>query len=161
MSLIDVLTRMDGRIGRKSYWVGSLIIIAAAVAAIVAVMAIWGVDALDGPYSGNSAMALGLGWSILLASVPVAVKRLHDHNRSGHYLWPIFILDGLLTIGDIAGITGDETEPNALGWVLLGVYGIYALALFIYMGFYRGTEGPNDFGPDPLVPEEMVVPSDC
>jgi uncharacterized membrane protein YhaH (DUF805 family) len=78
------------------------------------------------------------------------LKRLHDLNRSGRYLWPIFILDALLTAGDLAGVTGNETDPNAFGWVLMAVYGIYALALFIHLGFYRGSRGPNDFGPDPL-----------
>lgn len=155
MTLIDTLVRLDGRIGRKSYWIGSLIIIGAVIAVAFAIIALWGEHVFDGPYAGNSALTLALGWVLLLASVPVAVKRLHDLNRSGHYLWPIIILDALLTAGDIAGITGAETEPTALGWGLIAIYGIYALALFIHLGFYRGTKGHNDFGPDPLAPEEI------
>ncbi|MGD9923822.1 MAG: DUF805 domain-containing protein [Pseudorhodoplanes sp.] len=155
MNVIDLLTRLDGRINRKPYWIGSLLILGAAFAALVAVVAIWGDDALDGPYSGNSAMSLAIGWLIMLASVPVAVKRLHDLNRSGRYLWPIFALEALLTAGDLSGVTGNETDPNALGWVLLGIYAMYALVLFIVLGFHRGTPGRNDFGPDPLAPEEI------
>jgi uncharacterized membrane protein YhaH (DUF805 family) len=155
MTLFALLTSLDGRIGRKSYWIGSLIIIGVVFAVAIAIIAVWGEQVFDGPYSGNSALTLALGWALLLASMPVAVKRLHDLNRSGHYLWPIVILDGLLTAGDLAGITGTETEPNALGWVLVAIYGIYALALFIHLGFHRGTRGHNDFGRDPLAPEEI------
>jgi uncharacterized membrane protein YhaH (DUF805 family) len=155
MTLFALLTGLNGRIGRKSYWIGSLIIMGAVLAVSFAIIALWGEEAFDGPYSGNSALTLALGWALLLASVPVTVKRLHDLNLSGHYLWPIFILDGLLTAGDLAGITGTETEPTALGWGLVAIYGIYALALFIHLGFYRGTKGDNDFGPDPLAPEEI------
>jgi uncharacterized membrane protein YhaH (DUF805 family) len=155
MNLFTLLTSLDGRIGRKSYWVGSLIIIGAVLAAAFAIIAVWGAQVFDGPYAGNSALTLALGWVLMLASIPVAVKRLHDLNRSGHYLWPIFILDGLLTAGDIAGITGTANEPTAIGWVLVAIYAIYALVLFIHMGFYRGTQGHNDFGADPLAPEEI------
>lgn len=155
MDLMTLLTSLDGRIGRKSYWIGSLIIMGAVFAVAIAIIAIWGEAVFDGPYSGNSALTLALGWVLLLASMPVAVKRLHDLNRSGHYLWPIIVLDALLTAGDLAGITGTETEPTALGWGLVAIYGIYALALFIHLGFYRGTKGHNDFGPDPLAPEEI------
>lgn len=155
MTLMTLLTSLEGRIGRKSYWIGSLIIMGAVLATAIVIIAVCGEQVFDGPYSGNSALTLALGWVLLLASMPVAVKRLHDLNRSGHYLWPIFIFEGLLTAGDLTGITGTETEPTALGWVLVAIYGIYALALFIHLGFYRGTRGRNDFGPDPLAPEEI------
>ncbi len=155
MTLIDTLIRIDGRIGRKSYWLGSLIIIGAVLAAAVAIIAISDEAVFDGPDGGSSMLGHVLAWVLLLASVPVSVKRLHDLNRSGHYLWPMFILDGLLTAGDIAGVTGTATAPTALGWVLIAIYGIYSLVLLILLGFYRGTPGHNDFGPDPLAPEEI------
>jgi uncharacterized membrane protein YhaH (DUF805 family) len=155
MNLFAILTHIDGRIGRKSYWIGSLIIIGAVLAAAIAIVAIAGEAVFDGPDGGSSALGHGLGWVLLLASVPVSVKRLHDLNRSGHYLWPMFILDALLTAGDVTGWTGTPTEPNAIGWVLIAVYGIYSLVLLIHLGFYRGTAGRNDFGPDPLAPAEI------
>jgi uncharacterized membrane protein YhaH (DUF805 family) len=155
MNLFALLTSLDGRIGRKSYWIGSLIIIGAVLAVAFAIMTVWGNTAFDNPDGGNNALSHMLGWALLLASIPVSVKRLHDLNRSGHYLWPIFILDALLTAGDLARVTGTATEPNAIGWVLIAVYGIYSLVLLIHLGFYRGTRGPNDFGADPLAPDEI------
>lgn len=155
MKLIALLTRIDGRINRKPYWIASLLILLIAIAAVVAILAILGDEALDGPYSGSSVLALALGWVVLLATVPVTVKRLHDLNRSGGYLWPVFIFEGLLSAGDLAGVTGNETDYNALGWSLIAIYGVYALALFIHLGFFRGTDGRNAFGPDPLAGEEV------
>jgi uncharacterized membrane protein YhaH (DUF805 family) len=155
MNLFAILTRIDGRIGRKSYWLGSLIIIGAVLAVAFAIIAMSDETAFDEPDGRSSALGHVLAWVLLLASVPVSVKRLHDLNRSGHYLWPMFILDGLLTAGEIAGVTGTTTAPTALGWVLITIYGIYSLVLLICLGFYRGTTGHNDFGPDPLAPEEI------
>jgi uncharacterized membrane protein YhaH (DUF805 family) len=156
MNLIALFTSLDGRINRKRYWVGWLAIIFVAFAAIVAIVITWGDDALNGPYSGSSALALLLEWLVVLASVPLMVKRLHDLNRSGHFVWPILILDTLLTAGDLSGVTGNETDYNAVGWTLMAVYGTYGLVLLVYLGFYRGTVGSNDFGPDPLAATEAV-----
>ena len=76
---------------------------------------------------GNATdLPLLAGIWILLTIVPsimVQVRRCHDRGRSG---W--FILCTLIpAVGPI--------------WVL------------VELGFLRGTDGPNRFGPDPLVPE--------
>ncbi len=58
----------------------------------------------------------------IVPSIMVQVRRCHDRGRSG---W--FILCSLIPVaGPI--------------WVL------------VELGFLRGTEGPNRFGPDPLAP---------
>jgi uncharacterized membrane protein YhaH (DUF805 family) len=155
MNLIALLTSFDGRIARKSYWLGSLIIIGAVLAVAIAIVTTIDEAAFDRPDGGSSALGHALGWVLLLASVPISVKRLHDLNRSGHYLWPMVILDALLTAGDVTGWTGTPTEPNALGWAIIALYGIYSLVLLIHLGFYRGSTGHNDYGRDPLAPEEI------
>lgn len=56
---------------------------------------------------------------VLLPSIAVAVRRLHDLGKSGWWYLLIFI--------------------PLLGFLVL-----------LYFFVQRGTEGPNDFGPDPL-----------
>lgn len=155
MTLIAILTRLDGRISRKAFWIGTLVLTLVFVAGFAAIIAVLGEDAFNGPYGGNSAATLALGTLTLVASIPLMLKRMHDLNHSFRLLVPLFVLEALALAGDIAGWTGSETDPNAFGWALLAVYGLYALALFAFMGFYRGTRGHNDFGPDPLAPEEI------
>jgi uncharacterized membrane protein YhaH (DUF805 family) len=155
MNLIDILTRLDGRIGRKSFWIGTLVLTAIFIAVIFALMVMLGEEVLDGPYSGNSATMLVLQVLSVIASIPVMLKRLHDLNRSYGLLAPFLVMEGLTVIGDLTGLNGSAGDPSAFGWTLVAVYGVYGLALIIYLGFYRGTQGPNDFGPDPLAPEEI------
>lgn len=159
MNLIDTLIRMDGRISRKPFWIGTLVLTALFVAVIVGMIVLAGEEVLEGPYSGNSATSLVAGALTLVLSVPLMLKRLHDLNQSFRLLVPVFVLEALAIAGDLMGWTGNETDLNPLGWGLVAVYGIYALALFIYLGFYRGTAGTNDFGPDPLRPDEMPAPA--
>lgn len=155
MSLIDVLTRLDGRISRKPYWIGTLILFGAFIAVLIALTAIFGEEILEGPYSGNSLTLLVLGTLSVIVLIPVMLKRLHDLNTSFRLLVPVLVFEAVSVIGDLAGWTGTEADLNTLGWALAAIYGFYALALLIFLGFYRGTRGPNDYGPDPLAPEEI------
>lgn len=154
MTVIDTLIRLDGRISRKSFWIGLCILSAALIALVVAIMAVLGDSALEGRYSGDSGLGLAFNVALLLATVPLFLKRLHDLNHSFRLLIPAFVFEALAFVGGITGLTG-ETDINTAGWVLLMVYSIYELALLVFLGFNRGTDGPNDFGPDPLAPEEI------
>lgn len=155
MNLIDTLIRTDGRIGRKQYWTGIAVVFGLLIIAIAALMALFGPDVFDGPYSGNSLVGLAFGALSVVVTVPVMLKRLHDLNRSISLLIPSFVFEALSIIGDLTGLTGTAAEISTAGYALLAMYGIYALALFIFLGFYRGSAGHNEFGPDPLAPEEI------
>lgn len=89
--------------------------------------------------AGAPDMAAGEGWSILEMAVSalglavvvlmmwmsfaINIKRLHDRDRKGWWLLVILI-------------------------PIIG-----AIGLFVYLGFLKGTEGANRFGPDPLAAE--------
>jgi uncharacterized membrane protein YhaH (DUF805 family) len=55
----------------------------------------------------------------MYASIAMLIKRSHDRNRSGHFIWLMFI-------------------PIINLWPA------------IELSFFKGTEGPNKFGDDPL-----------
>ena len=77
---------IKGRIGRKQYWIGSLLLFLAMMAILMAILlivaAIGGREA-PGYAIGASRGALMLITAVILAaSVPLVVKRLQDRNKS-------------------------------------------------------------------------------
>jgi uncharacterized membrane protein YhaH (DUF805 family) len=116
---------------------------------------------------------------ILYPSVAIMVKRFHDLDKSGKWVLLLLIptLGKLAT--DLAGLTGRELSLAEMGIdISSGVVPTYLEALqmqiaaeirirpaefavsafnflvmlwfFVELGFFRGTRGPNRFGPDPL-----------
>jgi uncharacterized membrane protein YhaH (DUF805 family) len=80
---------------------------------------------------------------VLFAGFAVAIKRLHDRNKSGWWLL-LFALVTLI-LQTIAYYTGAVEVKLILVLVCLSI-GIW---FFVELGFLRGTAGPNRYGPDP------------
>ncbi len=72
----------------------------------------------------------------------LAVKRLHDRNKSAWWLLIFYLLPSILEgVGKVADGVGIAFSFASIG------LSIWAL---VELGFLRGTPGPNDYGPDPL-----------
>ena len=87
------------------------------------------------------AFGLSLFLWIYLAT---AIKRLHDRDRSGWWIVPLFVVPGLFT-------QFSDLLPDS-NWVLpivLVMQILWLLGLF-EMFCLRGSLGSNRFGPDPL-----------
>jgi len=112
---------------------------------IVLLLAFGGLSALD-------ANNLGGMWGALLLIIPfylalvwvqicLTVKRLHDLNKSGWWLVGAmavsFVAGAITGMGDIMALVAIALN------VLLLVYGLWLL-------FWPGTVGDNQYGPDPL-----------
>ncbi len=106
--------------------------------------------------SRRACSALSL-WAIGLLNVWVnyalCAKRLHDRNRSGWWLLAptVTLLVAILLAFVMFAQPEGQREPwnsaavfFTLATVALGIW------LFLEIGFLRGTEGPNSYGPDPL-----------
>ena len=162
MSLAELLFSFKGRIRRLHWWVASLA--AGGVAAIA-----MGILEAAARASGSAIIdpdthqieptgLFGLAMSVVgLANMWIAfalsVKRLHDRDRSGWWLvWPLLIII-LATILIVVAIAVPK-EQGPLWYALAGGASLATLAisiwLFVEIGFLRGTQGPNRFGPDPL-----------
>lgn len=80
---------------------------------------------------------------IIIPGIAVAVRRLHDLNRSGWWLLAPFLI---LIIG-LIGVAGSVEDGGAAAWVWLMVAGgIMSLVMSIWLLFARGTAGVNRFG---------------
>ena len=88
--------------------------------------------------------------AVFIPSLAVAVRRLHDTNRTGWWIlapvapYLVAILAGMMAVSspDMAGAAG----------ILALVCMVAALALAITLlvfYFLEGTRGPNKYGPDP------------
>lgn len=134
MNWTDLLTGIEGRIGRKPFWIALLCLSAAELVAHFAI--------------GERFSSIV---SLLLAYPEFAVfaKRGHDRNVptwvAGVFIAGAIIFD-LLVLLDLVG---PLANPNTLFYVVVIPVGIMALVLLVDFGFRRGTVGPNRYGPDP------------
>lgn len=148
MNLVSLLFSFEGRINRAKYWLALLIYIVVAIVAIFGVYAIAGANALTAP---DEEFGLGLLLVLALLVVPslisglaVSIKRLHDRDKSGWWILVFYVLPMLLE--EAAGLLDSDA---ATGAILFSSFVISIWAL-VELGFLRGTQGPNRYGPDPL-----------
>ena len=100
--------------------------------------------------------------ALLIPSIAVQVRRLHDTNRSGWWLGGFYLLYALyfvMLIGSLGSAMGaamaGAAEPPDAGGAMLGGTMILGLVMFVYMialfVFYvlPGTKGANRYGADP------------
>jgi uncharacterized membrane protein YhaH (DUF805 family) len=136
MNLWALLFSFRGRLNRGPYWLawiaGGLVSLILSVVLFVII--------------GKSAIVVFL----VLAFVPgtwislaLMIKRLHDRDKSAWWLSLFYLVPLVLqAIGQFLGSAGLILDLIATG------IGIWAI---IELGFLRGTDGPNKFGPDPLL----------
>jgi uncharacterized membrane protein YhaH (DUF805 family) len=147
----------SGRSPRAEYWWFFLFSILITIPASI-------IDAVIGVQIVGGLVSLGL----ILPSLAVAVRRLHDLDRTGWWiLAPLLVIGPAIAgaglfggLGAIGGLLGSEGAAGAgLGGAVLalGIGGVLGIGLSILLLVWyctRGTQGPNKYGPDPLGPAE-------
>jgi uncharacterized membrane protein YhaH (DUF805 family) len=125
-----------GRLPRGAYWRRS--IVAGVIGAALA-----GLAALSLPF--GLAIFLPLTTLAFVGSLAVAasliVRRFHDLGRRG---WAGLAVAALAGVASYAGQYGLAPFSASI------FAAVVSLALFIYLGFVRGTKGDNAYGADPL-----------
>lgn len=146
----SLLFSFRGRINRAKFWLAALVFLVAGI-----------VLGLVGWVLGNSVvfqlLSFVVNLAVFIAGIAVAIKRLHDRDRSGwwlllFYFGPfVFALVGGFIFWVAADTVGMSAEWSYLG-LRLCVLGGIALVIwgFVEIGCRRGTAGYNRFGPDPL-----------
>ena len=107
MDFKQLFTTYDGRITRKPFWIGNLIL------AVINVMVM-------GLATSNSAVtnliAIIISLALIYPSICVAIKRFHDRGKSGWWVCIAFIpILGLIWYIVEAGFLRGTVGPNAYG----------------------------------------------
>jgi uncharacterized membrane protein YhaH (DUF805 family) len=162
MSLTQLLFSFKGRIKRLHWWVASLgagFVAAIAMAILEAAARASGHAIIDPDTqqiepTGILGVAMSaVGLANMWVAFALSAKRLHDRDRTGWWLlWQILVVTVAVILIVVA--IAVPKEQGALWYALAGATGLAAFVLsiwlFVQIGFLRGTQGPNRYGPDPL-----------
>jgi uncharacterized membrane protein YhaH (DUF805 family) len=78
----------------------------------------------------------------------IAMKRANDRELSP---WFVALFLAINVAGDLFDLLNGPIDEDSIVIYLIAVpVSVLGLALLVELGFRRGTEGPNRFGPDPL-----------
>lgn len=153
MDLGTLLFTFQGRINRAKYWLAVLIyFVAAIVLALLGFMAdriVGGVGLLYGIVGTVVYVAL------LVSSVGVGIKRLHDRDRPGWWLLIFYVLPTVILL--VGTFLSWSTRSMAISAVFSLVASAISIWGFVELGCLRGTVGPNRYGPDPLAEESPSI----
>lgn len=139
-----------GRLNRAKYWLAFLISAAiSAVCILILAPLVNGVQmGMYGGGTGGIIAVIALMVIVLIvifcSSLAIAFKRLHDRNKSGVWLLLFWLAPSVLNaIGQSIGGNGAGAFVALVG-AALAIWGL------VEIGFLKGTNGPNDYGPDPI-----------
>ena len=151
--IVSLLTTTEGRIGRKQWWIGVLVLIAAGIVASI-ILSIISMGNLTIMAWGGFLISLALLWP----SYCIGIKRRHDRDNDGKDLIALIAVSVLLNLLQVLGIGVSTIDFNGVAmptpdmWlaILQGLVFLFAIYMLVQVGFLRGTPGPNSYGPDPL-----------
>lgn len=177
-NIVGLYTSTEGRISRKTFWLGVLglvvvnLLISFLIMPLVGVSMMPNMAALADPSADAAAVSkmitdsirasswAGLVMFIVFAypAYAVMIKRRHDKDNNGMDVVVYLGVTALLVLVQALGIGYDTMTigeisvptPSMVLTLLSAVVGIYAIYLIVVLGFLRGTAGPNQYGPDPL-----------
>jgi uncharacterized membrane protein YhaH (DUF805 family) len=135
----------SGRANRGRYWLTILVLfLPFFVVLSVAPFVVAGFQVTS--LSGVSVILGIIYLAIVVPALLVTIRRLHDRDKSGHWLWLFYLVPAVLN--GAASAPQLQANPAVFGLSLIG-FGISVWA-FVEIGCLRGTVGANRFGPDPL-----------
>jgi uncharacterized membrane protein YhaH (DUF805 family) len=170
-------SKTDGRISRKTWWIGAIVL---GVVNVVISLLILPLVGLGGPNMAAilaaqsdpaqvAALVAGAvqasSWGSLILFLIFAypayclsVKRRHDKNNAGRDVLIYFGVTIVVLLIQALGLGYTMTEiqgmvvpmPSLLLSIVGGVVAIFGLYMLIVLGFLKGTDGTNGYGPDPL-----------
>jgi uncharacterized membrane protein YhaH (DUF805 family) len=146
----------QGRINRKPFWWGTVLLLVVLTAISIGAFATVGpslstdLDPDDPRLKTFIFVMQAISLVSLYPGLALTVKRLHDRDQSGYVAGFLYLPLLVKEVTDLAGITGDPENPGPLDLPLNAIVFIVSIVFLILLGFLRGTAGPNRYGADPL-----------
>lgn len=152
MDLQALFLSSSGRVSRKTWWMGTLIVIVASIV-LYFVLGLIGLGM-------TSAFGPIIAFLILVyPAYNLGLKRRQDRDNNGMDFKILMGLSALTTLLQAFGIGYTPTDlgngmvvmmPGMLMSTVQIIVGIFGIYMLIQLGFLRGTPGPNSYGADPL-----------
>ena len=140
--LAHLFFSLDGRIGRRRFWLGTLILLGVSVAATYLVLV------LVGPSKAAVAFSAAIAFALAYPSYAVMAKRFQDRSKPGWLaligLLPVYGVNLLYTFGVF-----DTLNPSRVAQGFDAVIVLISIWFLVELGLLRGTNGPNAYGLDP------------
>jgi uncharacterized membrane protein YhaH (DUF805 family) len=159
MGFLRSFVGFDGRIGRLTYFLCSLLLLVFVIAFAAVFFGTYGMDYGKTPEETRiwTFWSLALDLLLLYPTLAITTKRLHDLNLSGWWNLAFWLPSFASYTATLAGLAGTSETPtrlgDVLGWIELGT-GIMWLALCLI----PGARAANRFGPSPLETPPMPAP---
>ncbi len=148
MDVVNLFISPEGRINRTTYWIGSLSVLAVELGLRL------GLGIPFTPMPSDPLLLRALSFVIdlvlLYPAAMVMVKRLHDINQSGFLVGWLVVPNVVLMITNLLAMTGDPDRMGVLETIFLLGTSVIVLTFLVVLGFRRGSDGNNQYGPDPL-----------
>ena len=147
---------LSGRASRSEFWWWTLFSFVLGFGCVMVDIAIgWGRTSLEG--TGPLATLFVVG--TFFPSLALSVRRLHDTDRSGWWLWGIFLGWILFLLFVVLAISIEKSENDALavvvGFIWLGLFGVSVALIVFYC--LPGSLGANRYGA-PAVSRQDLSP---
>jgi len=146
MRLKDILFSFQGRINRQRWW---LLWISVGVVSFVYSMVVGNIAAEIMPSDFLWSLAVSIAMlPAYYVYIAIDIKRLHDTGRSWGWGW-LSVVSCVFSVIFLFTEIGSDAEMVTF----LGKF-IIPIPVYIICGFFRGEDGDNEYGPDPLVKQE-------
>ena len=157
-----LLFSFKGRIPRLYWWIASLVV-GTVAGMLTSSLEFWAEQVGSGwinpetqEFEATWPFASGLSLIVILniwINFALSAKRLHDRNRTGWWIAAVYLAIIIAVLLGFATLMQPEGQRELLN--TLAVTAVFAVSclmiwMFIEIGFLKGTQGPNRFGPDPL-----------
>jgi uncharacterized membrane protein YhaH (DUF805 family) len=150
-SFIPLLTTFAGRISRRQWWVGFVIVcLGNLLGGLLLNPDFFFAEALPPPSWPDTLWQIAM----LFPATAITVKRFNDRN------WPAWLGYAFAPIGALLYLAphfGQAVAPQS-STVLMALFWVcaaYLIFAFVDNGFIRGTDGPNRYGADPSALKEQ------
>lgn len=144
--LFTLLTAFHGRISRKQWWLGFVIVcVGSVLGSLLLNPDLFLTETLPPPSWPDTLWQ----FAMLYPATAITVKRFNDCDRPA---WLGYAFAPMGTMLYLLPHFGQTIGPQSIAilMILFWVFAAYFVLAFIDNGFVRGTDGPNRYCADPL-----------